>query len=127
MAAWLTAHENILTLKKESRVRNFFSKTDSKIYDINCIQKVTEIFRQTGKNYTTGLFTSRKSGAILRSVRTKRAMPGKETEMRSPVFAMWFKSEYTQLSLCSYNDQRHVPLSRPYEMLNVISASKQPK
>ena len=57
---------------------------------------------------------------------SNRAMPGKETEMRTPVFAMWFKSEYKQLSMCSYNDQQHVPLSRPYEMLDVISASKQP-
>ena len=57
---------------------------------------------------------------------SKRAVPGKETEMRSPVFAMWFKSEYKQLSLCSYNDQQHVPLSRPYEMLDVKSESTQP-
>lgn len=49
---FIAAHNiriGILTLKKEFRVRNFFSKTNSRMCGINCNQKVTEIFQQTGE------------------------------------------------------------------------------
>ena len=47
-----------------------------------------------------------------------RAMPGKEKEMILRQFSVLFKSEYRDLSLCSFNDEMHGPLACPYKTGN---------
>jgi hypothetical protein len=47
-----------------------------------------------------------------------RAMPGKEKEMTLRQFSVLFKSEYQDLSLCSFNHKMHGPLACPYKTEN---------
>jgi hypothetical protein len=42
-------------------------------------------------------------------------MPGKEKEMILMRLTTFFKSEYQDRSLCSYNDWQRSPLARPYK------------
>ena len=117
MEAWPTAHENILTLKKESRVRNFFSKTDSKRCDINCIQKVTEIFRQTGKIILQVYLQAREK--MLYCHRNQGYARKGTDEMR--LFTMFLKSEYMDSALRSFQyELSGGSLSRPYGTENDV-------
>ena len=42
-------------------------------------------------------------------------MPGKEKEMIFRQFSVLFKSEYQDLSLCSFYQKMHYPLACPYK------------
>lgn len=64
----------------------------------------------------TGFFTSEKINAII--MPENRAMPGKEKEMILRQFSVLFKSEYKDLSLCSFNHEQHAPLACPYKTEN---------
>lgn len=68
------------------------------------------------KHYTTGLFTSGKQCDKVKP--ELRAKPRKEKEMILRQFSVLFKSDYQNLSLCSFNSKVHVPLACPYKTVN---------
>ncbi len=66
--------------------------------------------------YTTGFFTTRNHDVIV--LTENRAMPGKEKEMILRQFSVLLKSEYKDLSLCSFEYEQHAPLACPYKTGN---------